>query len=41
MDTEEMHFLLQMKKNTILIGWWAGILAFREVNNNHFLGFPP
>jgi hypothetical protein len=32
---------LTTKENAILIGWWASILAFGEVNNDHSLGFPP
>jgi hypothetical protein len=32
---------LTTKGSAILIGWWAGIFAFREINNNHSLGFPP
>jgi hypothetical protein len=32
---------LTAKGNAILIGWWVGILAFREVNNDIFFGFPP
>jgi hypothetical protein len=32
---------LPAKGNAILIGWWASVLAFREVDNNHFFEFPP
>jgi hypothetical protein len=35
-----LFIALTTKGNAILIGWWAVILAFREINNNHFLGFP-
>ncbi len=35
------NIALLAKGYTILIGWWAGILACRNVNNNHSLKFPP
>jgi hypothetical protein len=32
---------LLVKGNTILIGWWAGILTFREVDKDHFFELLP
>jgi hypothetical protein len=36
-----INIALLVKGYAILIGWWAGILAFSEVNNDHSLCFPP
>jgi hypothetical protein len=36
-----LHIALFAKGYTVLVRWWDGILACRNIRNDHYLWFPP